>query len=234
MRKDVLIINTNLEISEKIKENLSSLNTNVICVTSVLEAIPMFGKREICLIILDAKISKQENHQLLVAIRKLRVTPILILSAQFCQTERLEVLQAGAHAYMGEPYSMEECLAQAQSLMQLYCDIKPQQKTCYTLVFGKNLIIDPLSRQVILDGKELKLTRKEFDLLFCLASSPGQVFSREQLYEHVWDEDSVYNVDDVVKAHIKSLRRKLSDADVTYIKNVWGIGYRFHDETDDV
>lgn len=233
MKKYVLIVNSNQEVSNKIHKNLSSANTEILCASSVSEAIPMLVKSEFCLIILDASISAQDDHQLLAAIRKLKVTPILILSSQFCQIERLQVLQAGAHAYMGEPYTLEECLAQSQALMQLYCDIKPQPETCYTLVFGKNLIIDPIARQVFLNGKELKLTRKEFDLLFCLASSPGQVFSREQLYEHVWDEDSIYNVDDVVKAHIKSLRKKLSDADVTYIKNVWGIGYRFHDETDD-
>lgn len=102
----------------------------------------------------------------------------------------------------------------------------------YTLAFGKNLVIDPHTRQVILGGRELKLTPKEFDLLFCLASNPGRVFSREQLYAQIWDEYSAYNVDEVVKAQIKSLRRKLSDVGKEYIKNVWGIGYRFLDEDD--
>lgn len=105
-------------------------------------------------------------------------------------------------------------------------------KICYTLAFGKNLVIDPQTRQVVLGGRELKLTPKEFDLLFCLASNPGQVFSREQLYAQIWDEYSAYNVDEVVKAQIKSLRRKLSDVGKEYIKNVWGIGYRFLDEDD--
>ena len=100
----------------------------------------------------------------------------------------------------------------------------------FTLIMGNGLIIDPQTRQVFLKEKELKLTKKEFDLLFCLASNPGQVFSREQLYNYVWEEEAIYNVDDVVKAHIKGLRKKLSDVETTYIKNVWGIGYYFHDD----
>lgn len=64
-----------------------------------------------------------------------------ILSSQSCHVERLKVLQAGAHAYIGHPYSLEECLAQAQALMQLYCDLKPQKEVCYTLAFGKTSLL---------------------------------------------------------------------------------------------
>lgn len=183
--------------------------------------------------ILDACISAEDDHKLLKAMRKARTIPILILSSQSCHVERLKVLQAGAHAYIGHPYSLEECLAQAQTLMQLYCDLKPQKEVCYTLAFGKDLVIDPQTRQVLLNGRDLQFTRKEFDLLFCLASNPGQVFSREQLYEQVWDEHAAYNVDDVVKSQIRLLRQKLSVTGKEYIKNVWGVGYRFHNEPDD-
>ena len=233
MKKSILIINANLAAAQTIKHNLTSPNTEIFCVSSMHGALQILIKMEFCLIILDAAISAEDDHQLLTAIRKSKTTPILILSSQSCHVERLRVLQAGAHAYIGEPYSLEECLAQAQALMQLYCELKPQQEVCYTLAIGKDLIVDPLARQVLLNGKDLHLTRKEFDLLFCLASNPGQVFSRKQLYSHVWDEHSAYNVDEVVKAQIKTLRQKLSTTGNEYIKNVWGIGYRFHTEPDD-
>ena len=232
MKKAILIINANMTAAETIKHNLTSPNTEIVCVSSMAEALQTFIKMEFCLIILDAGISAEDDHKLLKAMRKARTTPILILSSQSCHVERLKVFQAGAHAYIGEPYSLEECLAQAQTLMELYCDLKPQQEVCYTLAFGKKLVIDPAARKVFLKGKDLRLTKKEFDLLFCLASNPGQVFSREQLYDHVWDEHSAYNVDEVVKAQIKLLRQKLSDTGRDYIKNVWGVGYRFHNEPD--
>lgn len=233
MKKSIMIINSNTEEAKQIKANLSSTHTEIIIVSSMSEALQNFVKINFCLIILDAAISAEDDHQLLSAMRKAKTTPILILSSQTCHVERLKVFRAGAHAYIGEPYSLEECLAQAQALMQLYCELKPQQEVCYTLAIGKDLVIDPLTRQVLLNGKDLHLTRKEFDLLFCLASNPGQVFSREQLYSHVWDEHAAYNVDEVVKAQIKNLRQKLSTTGNEYIKNVWGIGYRFYTEPDD-
>lgn len=233
MNKAVLIINTDTAEAQAIKENLSSPNTKIICVSSMDEALRFIGQMEFCLIILDAEISAEDDHQLLAAIRKSKTTPILILSSQSCHVERMRVFRAGAHAYIGEPYSLEECLAQAQALMQLYCELKESPEICYTLAFGKDLVIEPLSRWVLLNGKDLRLTRKEFDLLFCLASNPGQVFSREQLYSHVWDEQTTFNVDEVVKAQIKTLRQKLSTTGNEYIKNVWGIGYRFHTEPGD-
>lgn len=119
-------------------------------------------------------------------------------------------------------------MAQAHSLMQLYLDSSPNIGTCYTLAFGNDLVIDPSTRQVFLHGNELKMTRKEFDLLFWLASNPGQVFSREQLYDHVWDDQSAFNVDGVIRTHISALKQKLSTSNGEYIKNVWGVGYRFN------
>ena len=233
MKKNIMIINADCEAVQIVKDNLACPSTNILCVSSMHEALLSFMDKEFCLVILDACISAEDDHKLLKAMRKARTTPILILSSQSCHVERLRVLQAGAHAYIGHPYSMEECLAQAQALMQLYCELKPQQEVCYTLAIGKDLVVDPLSRQALLNGKDLRLTRKEFDLLFCLASNPGQVFSREQLYNYVWDEHSAYNVDEVVKAQIKTLRQKLSTTGNEYIKNVWGIGYRLHTGPDD-
>ena len=116
--------------------------------------------------------------------------------------------------------------------MQLYIDMNPQSEICYTLAFGKDLIIEPETRQVMLQGSELRLTRKEYDLLFWLASNPGKVYSCGQLYDHVWDDQAAYNVDEVVKYHIKSLRKKLTVSNAEYIKNVWGIGYRFANATE--
>lgn len=104
------------------------------------------------------------------------------------------------------------------------------EKTKHALDFGKGLIINPNNHNVTFDGKSMQLTKKEFDLLFCLASHAGQVLSKEQIYKMIWDEESAYNVDEVVKAHIKALRKKMGKDGAKYIQNVWGIGYRFSEE----
>lgn len=227
VNKKILIINENRAEAEDIRNHLIDAEAEVVCAYTLREALTQFMIHDFVLIILDAYLSATDDHSLLKAMRSAKKMPILILSSDTNHTERIHLFQAGANAYMGKPYTLEECMAQAHSLMQLYVETAPQGKLCYTLAFGNDLLIDPETRQAFLKGKELKITRKEFDLLFWLASNPGKVFTREQLYDHVWDEQSAHNVDEVVKHHIKTLRKKLTDANSEYIKNVWGIGYRF-------
>ena len=233
MKNSILIINSNEEGANEIKSNIKSTEVDVYVATDMPSALMLFVKYDFCLIILDACMSAEDDHKLLKSMRSAKSTPIMVLSSKTDHTNRIHALQAGAHAYMGQPYTHEECMAQAHSLMQMYSKIAPEGNLCYTLAFGNDLVIDPSTRQVFVHGKELKMTRKEFDLLFKLASNPGKVFTREQLYDHVWDDQSAFNVDSVIKTHISSLRQKLSETNQEYIKNVWGVGYRFCKEDKD-
>ena len=234
MTKNILIVNHDIYEANSIKLRLDSPTTTVICAHTIGDALSSFGKMEFCLVILDADMSASDDHNLLKAMRNSHTMPILVLSSHADSAEKIHAFNAGAHAYMGKPYTDEECLAQAHALMQLYVNMHPENKLCYTLAFGNDLVIDPTMRKVHLRGKELKMTRKEFDLLFWLASNPGKVFSRDQLYDRVWDDNSSYNVDDIVKAHIKTLRSKLSTSEIEYIQNVWGVGYQFQAITSNV
>lgn len=122
-----------------VREFFELQNSKVMCATTIEEALEFFINNELCLIILADEISVEDDHRLLKAMRRAKTTPILVLSSNSKHTERLASLQAGAHAYMGKPYTLEECLAQAQSLMQMYIDLHPKAKECFTLAFGKNL-----------------------------------------------------------------------------------------------
>lgn len=228
---NILIINANEKEANEIQNRLQNADTDIYIASNMQTALMLFVKHTFCLIILDACMSAEDDHKLLKSMRLAKATPIMVLSSKTDHSHRIHALQAGAHAYMGQPYSQEECMAQAHSLMQMYSEVAPEGNLCYTLAFGNDLLIDPSKRQVFVHGNELKMTRKEFDLLFRLASNPGKVFTREQLYDHIWDEQSAYNVDDVVKHHIKTLRKKLTASNAEYIKNVWGIGYRFEHDT---
>ena len=230
MKKNVLIINHDQHEADEIKGRLLSSVSEVICVTSMQDAMKYFIKIEFALIILDAHMSAEDDHKFLKLMRDTRSMPILVLSSQTDYEHRIHTLNAGANAYMGKPYTADECLAQAHSLMRLSESITPDEKLCYTLVCGNDLIIDPVTRQAFLKGKELAFTKKEFDILLCLASHPGRVFTKDQLYDYAWDDKIVYNVESVIKTHISSLRQKMSEADIEYIRNVWGIGYRFQYE----
>ena len=234
MKNSILIINSQENEASEIQSRLQNADTDVYIASDMQTALMLFVKHTFCLIILDACMSADDDHKLLKSMRSAKSTPIMVLSSNTDHSHRIHALKAGAHAYMGQPYTQEECMAQAHSLIKLNSEIVSDGDLCYTLAFGNDLVIDPLTRQVFVHGNELKMTRKEFDLLFRLASNPGKVFTREQLYDHIWDEQSAYNVDDVVKHHIKTLRKKLTEVNAEYIKNVWGVGYRFeHDSEKD-
>lgn len=227
MKKRVLIIDDDLNVCRQIKYALQNATTDVYYAFSVVEGIRHFMEHDYCLVIMDIALSEADGQELLKIMRRAKTIPILVLSSKPGRETKLSAYQAGAHVYMEKPYELEECLAQAEALMDLYVNLKSPEERSYTLAFGMDLLIDPDSRIVTLNGEELNLTRKEFDLLFCLASHAGQVLSREQLYERIWNNENAYNIDESVKTHIKTLRKKLTGANREYIKNVWGIGYRF-------
>lgn len=227
MKKKVLIIDDNLDVCRQIKYSLQNETTDVYYALSVHEGLKSFMEQHYCLVIMDIVLSETNGHELLTLMRQAKPTPILVLSSKPGDEHKLKTYRAGAHAYLEKPYELDECLAQANALMQLYVELAEQEKRCYTLVFGMDLMIDPVRHQATLKGEPLNLTRKEFDLLFTLASNAGQVLSREQLYSQIWPNESEVNVDDSIKNHIKKLRKKLTPAGKEYIKNVWGVGYRF-------
>lgn len=231
MKKKVLIIDDDFNVCRQIKYSLQSATTEVYYALSVSDGLKRFMEHEYCLVIMDIALSETDGQKLLKFMRRAKTIPILVLSSKPGREAKLSAYQAGALAYLEKPYELEECLVQAESLMDLYINLQFPKSRCYTLAFGMDLIIDPEQRIAILDDEELNLTRKEFDLLFCLASHAGQVLSREQLYGMVWNNENTYDVDEAVKSQIKTLRKKLTAYNREYIKNVWGIGYRFVDDS---
>ena len=138
-------------------------------------------------------------------------------------------MKATATVCIRKPFALSVCSSQVNALIRLYTETEPSENGYYTLAFGTELIINPLHRQVKMNGSFLNLTRKEFDLLYYMASHPGQVFSRTQLYNRIWQDNSEFNIDEVVRFHVQALRRKLSPSGKDFIQTVWGIGYRFID-----
>lgn len=228
MIKRVLVIDDDPAAQNEVQKELENDCTEVICVGSVREALQTFLSREFALVILDADLSECDGYRLLEVMQTAKPIPILALSSKSrhpCEeTDSIEYEDA-IHA--GIPYCLRDSLKIAKRAICSCTECETTGKYHYALVCGKDLIINPDRREVLLKGQPLELTKKEFDLLFCLAKHPGQVLSREQLYSQVWTEDTAFNVDDVVKAHIKTLRKKLALADIEYIQNVWGVGYRF-------
>ncbi len=224
MKQEILMVFNNEKAYCELKKTLeNSFFTK--SVENLDDAIRLIANGNYCLVIMDASMSEADGQRLLRIIQVIKPTPILLISLKTNCVDRLAALKAGANAYMYVPFSLEECVEQAKTLIRLYNDLKVQKQNTEILAFGTELIIDPIKRKVFLKETPIELARKEFDLLYLMASHPERVFTREQLYDRIWDADYSINVDDSVKAHIKTLRRKMSDIDC--IQNVWGVGYRF-------
>lgn len=214
-------------ICSGIKSYMESDYADVCCTTSPAEALEYFMKQEYCLVIVELHLQEDTDLALLRTIRTVKNTPLLVLVNHLESKDKIALFQAGASAYMEKPIDVKVCVAQSVALIHLYLDSECELKGLFPLSFGTELIINPLYRQVIIDGTPLKLTRTEFDLFLCLAKHPGQVWSRNQLYHQVWDEDFGSTGDNIVRTHIGNLRKKLAAAGKGYIQNSRGIGYKF-------
>lgn len=227
IKKQILVVSNNLTMCQEIQDNMQDDHTDVCCPISAVETLANYMGDNYCLVILDIQSSDKDNMDLLRAIRNIKHTPILALMDSSNAQDKVALFRAGANSYIEKPVNMQICIAQANALIQLYQNFNCNHKEHHTIIFGSELIISRKYRQVIVDGKTLVLTRKEFNLLYCLASNPKQVFSREQLYTHVWNDALAIGGDDTVRVHIQKLRRKLSALGKNYIQNIWGVGYKF-------
>ena len=236
IKKCVLIIDNDMDTYQELRSILEDEETAVYYAPSPDEALSIFVKWNFCLVIMDTQLPEYNDCEVLRVMRQTKAIPILVLSAKVDTAKRTEILQAGANVYLEKPYDLNEVLAQARSLIALCTTSIPLENQHYTIAFGTELIIGPTYWRVTLNGQLIELTHKEFSLLYCLASHREQVLSKEQLYHHVWKDDSEINLDATIKSHISTLRQKLSLQGKNYIENVRGVGYRFtidvkHSET---
>ena len=228
MAKRILVIDDDPAGQDEVRKELERDCSEVVCVTSVHEALQTFLSREFALIILDADLSECDGYSLLEVMQTAKPIPILALSSRRSRYhENVDSSNHKIDAHPGIPYSLQDSLKLAKRAVCSHAGCSVAEEWHYAFVCGKDLIINPDKREILLKSQPLKLTKTEFDILLYMAKHPEQVLSREQIYDYVWDENAAFNVDDVVKAHIKAIRKKLSAADTQYIQTVRGVGYRF-------
>ncbi len=227
IERKVLVIDDDLEVYKEIRKILQGEEVFVEFIPGY-DLVEQMNRSEICLAIINLRFLEDDFFNLIRKIRLTKSTPILALASNAnANVKRIDVFRAGAHGYLEYPYTTEECAAYVKSLIDLYWKLQKNEKQGGALIFEPDFLIDPVRHQAVLNETTLDLTPKEFELLYCLASYAGQVLSREQLFNAVWNEYAAFNVDELVKAHIKSLRKKLFPYGKEYIQNVRGVGYRF-------
>lgn len=228
MKQQVLIVSDSQETFDEIQLVLQPQNIEIFCVSSVAEALEKFIKHFHCLVIIDIHLLWNDRIEMIRIMKAAKIVPIIVLTGPLKKVYVKELYQAGASVILKRPVDYDIFAIQVNNFIELYSGIADSIKSNSPILSGKELIIDPQRHQVTVKGKELTLTRLEFDLLLCLASYPGQILSQEQLYEQVWKVEPSLGVNDTVKVHIGKLRKKLSSAsEHKYIQNIRGIGYRF-------
>ncbi|MDD3417440.1 MAG: response regulator transcription factor, partial [Lachnospiraceae bacterium] len=168
-------------------------------------------------------LSEQSGREVIAAMRDLQPMPILILSESASTQERVAALNHGADDFLAKPYELNECLAKAQALLCRYTELNHIAERGYAVVSHDKLLLDTVRRTVLVEGEEVALSKKEFDVLHYLLKNRNRVLTYEQIYETVWND--IYMEDkSTIFFQIKQLRRKLGVPEL--IKSVHGIGYR--------
>jgi len=178
------------------------------------------------LVVLDIMLPGVDGLSLLRQLRAAGDVPVILLTARADEIDRVLGLELGADDYVVKPFSPRELAARVRTVLRRVS--APASDGRAMVDFGR-LRIDPGTRDVTVDGEDVELTPKEFDLLYTLARSPRQVFSRRQLLAQVWDSAPEYQDSATVTVHVGRLRQKLEDNpdNPRWITTVWGVGYRF-------
>lgn len=178
------------------------------------------------LVILDVMLPAESGLDLLRELRSNGDTPVILLTSRAEESDRIVGLELGADDYVTKPFSPRELVARVRSVLRR---ADPQRSLDSARLEFEGLVIDPATREVFAGDREADLTAREFDLLHFLASNPRQVFSRNQLLEHVWDSSVEWQDPATVTVHIRRIRTKIEQRarEPRWVTTAWGVGYRF-------
>ncbi len=228
MRGRILVIEDEKKIAELVKAYLEKEGFEVTAAQTGKEAVSVL-KNKFDLIILDLMLPDMDGEDICRSIRKDSDIPIIMLTAKSEEEDRIKGLGIGADDYVVKPFSPRELVARVKALLRRAKG--PKQ----SVSFNKgDLVIDSLRFEIKKDGAPVVLTPTEFKLLQCLAEHPGQIFSRLQLVNIILGYD-FDGYDRTIDAHIKNIRHKIEEdpREPSYIKTVYGVGYRFIGQPDE-
>ncbi|NNE36027.1 MAG: response regulator transcription factor [Rhodothermales bacterium] len=229
MALKILVVEDDPDIAELISIHLGDLGYDVGVATTGKDALQQLGADQHALVVLDIMLPEMDGFEVCRRIRETdRKIPILVLSARTEEVDKVLGLELGADAYMTKPFSLRELVARIKSIFRrIEVDSQPAESRQKKYRFDR-VELDTERRSVTVDEKAVELTAKEFDLLVAFMQSPGKVFSRHELLEHVWGYE-YEGYSHTVNSHINRLRRKIEREPTApvLIQTVWGVGYRF-------
>lgn len=220
---NILVVDDERLIVKGIKGSLEVQGYKVYTAYTGNEALNIINNEKIDFIILDLMLPDIDGMMLCKKIREKYDTPILMLTAKDGDYDKILGFELGADDYMTKPFNVLELIARIKAISRRY----KSEKNTSVLEFA-DLVINHTERKVYVRDEEVRLTQKEFDMLYLMAKNPGRVFTREEIYDYIWKEEAV----DVrtIDVHIKNLREKIEEniKSPKYIMTKWGVGYYFN------
>lgn len=224
----ILIVEDEVAIAELEKDYLELSGFEV-----AMEAAGDLGleralKEEFDLIILDLMLPKVDGFEICRQIREVKNIPVIMVSAKKDDIDKIRGLGLGADDYMTKPFSPSELVARVKAHMARYERLIGSNTKENEIIEIRGIRIDKTARRVYVNGEEKTFTTKEFDLLAFLAENPNHVYTKEELFQKIWDMESIGDIA-TVTVHIKKIREKIevNTSKPQYIETIWGVGYRF-------
>lgn len=224
---NILIVDDEKDIVNALKIYLNNPNYQLFEAYNGKEALTVIGKEDIHLVLLDLMMPVMDGITAMARIREFSNVPIILLTAKSEDTDKILGLNVGADDYITKPFNPLELAARVNSQLRRYTRLGADQRQQEVFAVG-GIVLNDKSKSVQVDGEDVALTPKEFDILKLLISSPDRVFSPKEIYRQVWQEDPFTGNDNTVAVHIRHLRKKIeiNPDDPRYIKVVFGQGYK--------
>ncbi|TQK62805.1 DNA-binding response OmpR family regulator [Brevibacillus sp. AG162] len=222
----VLVVDDEAEIRDAIEIYLKNESMTVFKASNGLEALEVLENEEIQLILMDIMMPKMDGMTATFQIRQKKNIPIIMLSAKSEDTDKILGLNIGADDYVTKPFNPLELIARVKSQLRRFTNLGSAQMT-EDEIEVRGLTLNKSTKNVAIDGNEVRLTATEYKILELLMENKGRVFSIEEIYERVWREPYM-NAENTVAVHVRRIREKIeiNPKEPKYLKVVWGIGYK--------
>ena len=223
---NILVCDDDKEILNAIKIYLENEGYTIFKATNGVEALEVVEETEIHLIIMDIMMPKMDGIRATMKIREDKNIPVIMLSAKSEDSDKIIGLNIGADDYITKPFNPLELIARVRSQLRRYTTLGSLETKENVFKTG-GLEIDDEYKTVTVDGEEVKLTPVQFKILKLLTQNAGRVFSMDQIYQMVWNEEPL-NPENTLAVHIRKIREKIeiNPKEPKYLKVVWGVGYK--------
>ena len=223
---NIVVCDDDKEIVKAIEIYLSKEGYNVLKTYNGAECIKTLKENKVHLVILDVMMPKKDGIETIKEIRKNNTIPVIMLSAKSEDEDKITGLDLGADDYITKPFNPLELIARVKSVLRRYTTFGTYKEEKNIFTVG-GLVIDDNLKKVTVDGKDVKLTPTEYKILKFLTENKGVVYSIEQIYESIWQEEC-YEADNIIAVHIRHIREKIeiNPREPKYLKVIWGIGYK--------